>query len=437
MKFQLQSVNLKLALYTVTVLLITAGLPIFAYLDRVYRELNGLATGRVRAHLQAFETGIEPRFKMERRRLAASFNLIARLWLVLVAAFTARGVIFFAPNTWQAAAEMVVFLGAEVAVLMQFLPALLLAGVPGNWISAFVPFIRAALWIVHPIESVLDALVSVLHLSEDDQAAPTEEQSIEAFVDAATEEGIIEQEEARLIEQVVEFGEKHVRDVMTPRPDVIAIAASSTLEELRELIVETKFSRLPVYDKSLDDVLGIVVSRDMLEVPERGSEHRLVRELVRSALFVPETKLGSELLKEMQQKNQQMAIVIDEYGTMAGIVTIEDLVEEIVGEIGEEDRRPAPDVLREGGGSMVLRGSVPIDRISELFGVSLDSLSEHANVTTVAGLLNRTAGHVPRTGEIIESDGLRFEVLEANQRKVLRVRARKVAASAASSSRTV
>jgi putative hemolysin len=437
MKFPTEAMNVKLILYTLAVLIVTAGLPIFAYLDRVYRELNGITTGRVRAHLQVFESEIEPRFKMERKRLTESFNLIARLWLVLVAAFTARGVIFFAPNTWQAAAEMVVFLGAEVAVLMQFLPALLLAGVRGNWISPFVPFLRAALWIVYPVESVLDALVSVLHLSEEDQAAQTEEGSIEAFVDAATEEGIIEQDEARLIEQVVEFSDKHVRDVMTPRPDVVAIAAASTLEDLRELIVETKFSRLPVYDKSLDDVLGIVVSRDMLEVPEREAAHRSVRELTRPALFVPETKLGSELLKEMQQKNQQIAIVIDEYGSMAGIVTIEDLVEEIVGEIGEEDRRPTPDVLRESGGSMVLRGSVPVDKVSELFGVPLESASEQANATTVAGLLNRVAGHVPRTGEVIESDGVRFEVLEANQRKVLRVRARKVAASAASSSRTL
>lgn len=432
MKFPSPAINLKLLLYTIAVLGVTVGLPIFAYLDRVYRELNGITTGRVRAHLQLFEEEIEPRFKMERRRLASSFNLIARLWLVLVAAFTARGVIFFAPNTWQAAAEMVVFLGAEVAVLMQFLPALLLAGVRGNWISPFVPLVRAALWIVHPIESVLDALVSVLHLSEDEHAAPTEEQSIEAFVDAATEEGIIEKGEARLIEQVMEFGDKHVRDVMTPRPDVIAIAASSTLEELRDLVVETKFSRLPVYDKSLDDVLGIVVARDMLEVPEREAARRSVRELMRPALFVPETKLGSELLKEMQQKNQQLAIVIDEYGSMAGIVTIEDLVEEIVGEIGEEDRRQAPDVLREGSGSMLLRGSVPIDKIRELFAVPLDTASEYVNATTVAGLLNQLAGHVPRTGEVLESDGLRFEVLEANQRKVLRVRARKIAASAAS-----
>ncbi len=425
--------NLKMFLYSIGVLVLTAGLPIFAYLDRVYRELNGITTGRIHEHLQMFEAQIEPRFRMDRRRLAESFNLIARLWLVLVAAFTARGVIFFAPNTWQAAAEMVVFLGAEVIILMQFVPALLLAGVRGNWVSPFVPALRALLWIVYPIESVLDALTSVVHLSEEEQPAPTEEQSIEAFVDAAQEEGIIEQDEARLIEQVVEFGEKHVRDVMTPRPDVVAIQADATLEEFRDLVVETKFSRLPVYDKSLDDVLGIVIVRDMLEVSEREAAHRSVRELMRPALFVPETKFGSDLLKEMQHKSQQMAVVIDEYGTMAGIVTIEDLVEEIVGEIGEEDRRPAPDVLREAGGSMVMRGSVPIDKVSELFGTTIESASQHANATTIAGLLNGIAGHVPRTGEVLEYDGLRFEVLEANQRKVLRVRARRVAASAASS----
>jgi putative hemolysin len=426
--------DVKMLLYTLFVLFITAGLPIFSYLDRVYRELSGVTTGRIHEHLRTFESEIEPRFKMERRRLALSFNLLARLWLVVVAAFTARGVIFFVPSSWQAALEMVVFLGVEVVVLMQFLPALLLAGVRGNWISPFVPIVRAFLWVVRPIEAVLEGLVSVLHLSEEEPSASPEEQSIEALVDAATEEGIIEQDEARLIEQVVEFGEKRVRDVMTPRPDVVAIRSTATLEDLRELIVRTKFSRLPVYEKSLDDVAGIVFSRDMLEVPDRDRPHRLVRELMRPALFVPETKFGSDLLKEMQRKNQQMAIVIDEYGLMAGLVTAEDLVEEIVGEIGEEDRRPAPDVLREAGGAMVLRGSVPVDKVTELFGVSLESAAEEANASTVAGLLNSLAGHVPRTGEVIESDGLRFEVLEANQRKVLRVRARR-ATSAASQQR--
>jgi len=236
---------------------------------------------------------------------------------------------------------------------------------------------------------------------------------------------------------VVEFGEKRVRDVMTPRPDVVAISASATIEELGERIVETKFSRLPVYGKSLDDVLGVVVAKDMLEIPDRDASRRTVRELVHPALFVPETKFGSELLKEMQRKNQHMAVVIDEYGLLAGVVTVEDLVEEIVGEMAEEDHRPVPDVLRESSGAMVLRGSVPVDKVAELFGIELDALAGESNATTVAGLLNSVAGHVPRTGEILELAGLRFEVLEANQRKVLRVRARRPIADVATSARTV
>ena len=412
-------------IYTTGILVLTAILLFFSYLDRVYRELGRVSTGRIHKHLETFESEVAPRFHMQPRRAALAFSLVTRLWLVLVAAITARAVIFFALGTWEAAIEMIVFLGAEVVVAMQFLPSLLLARAPGNWIVPFVPIVRVFLFLTWPVLAVLELVVSVLHVSEEEQSAPAaEQQAIEDFVDAATEEGIIEQDEARLIEQVVEFGDKRVREVMTPRPDVIAIRADASLEELRELAVETKFSRLPVFGKSLDDIVGIVMARDMLEVPDTEAAHRIVRELMRPALFVPDTKLGSELLKEMQRKNQQMGIVIDEYGLMAGVVTIEDMVEEIVGEIGEEDRRPAPDVIREAGGALVVRGSVPVDKVGELFGVKLDAAMQHSSSTTIAGLLNSVAGHVPRTGEVIDADGIRFEVLEANQRKVLRVRAR-------------
>jgi len=420
-------------LYTIGVLALTAALVVFSYLDRVFRELGRVHAGRIHGHLDTFEFAIEPRFKMDRRRAALAFSLLTRFWLVLVAAVTTRGLIFFVPGTWEAVVEMVFFLSAEVVVAMQFLPAVLLARAPGNWIAPLVPVVRVFLIVIWPVQAVLELLVSVLHISEAEPAAPAveQQQAIEALVDAATEEGIIESDDARLIEQVVEFGDKRVRDVMTPRPDVVAVRASATLEEFRDLVVETKYSRLPVYDKSLDDIVGIVMSRDMLEVPDSEAGHRTVRELMRPALFIPETKFGSELLKEMQRKNQQMAIVIDEYGLMAGIVTVEDLVEEIVGEIGEEDRRPAPDVIREPTGSLVMRGSVPVEKVGELFGIQLAASPEHSGATTVAGLLNSVAGHVPRTGEVIETEGLRFEVLEANQRKVLRVRARRLAASTA------
>jgi putative hemolysin len=420
-------------LYAIGVLALTAGLVVFSYLDRMYRELGRVYAGRIHDHLDIFELEVEPRFRMERRRAALAFNLLSRFWLVLVAAVTTRGLLFFVLGTWEAAVEMIFFLSAEVVVAMQFLPSVLLARAPGNWIAPFVPVVRAFLIVIWPVQAVLELLVSVLHLSEDEAAAPAveQQQAIEALVEAATEEGIIERDDARLIEQVVEFGDKRVRDVMTPRPDVVAIRAGATLEEFRDLVVETKYSRLPVYEKSLDDIVGIVMSRDMFEVPDSEAGHRTVRELMRPALFIPETKFGSELLKEMQRKSQQMAIVIDEYGLMAGIVTVEDLVEEIVGEIGEEDRRPAPDVIRESAGSLVMRGSVPVEKVGDLFGIQLAASPEHSGATTVAGLLNSVAGHVPRTGEVIETEGLRFEVLEANQRKVLRVRARRLAASTA------
>jgi CBS domain containing-hemolysin-like protein len=423
-------------LYTVGVLALTAGLVVFSYLDRVYRELGRVVSGRVREHLETFEAEIEPRLHLERRQGPLTFSMLARLWLVLVAALTARGVLFFVPGTWEAAVEMIFFLGAQVVIAMQFIPSLLIARASGAWVRPFVPLVRVFQILIWPVQAVLELAVSILHLSdeaESESAAEDQQQAIEALVDAATEEGIIEQDEARLIESVVEFGDKRVRDVMTPRPDVIAIRASATLEELGELVVDTKFSRVPVYDKSLDDIVGIVVARDMLEVSDREATHRTVRELMRPALFVPETKFGSALLKELQRKNQQMAIVIDEYGLMAGVVTVEDLVEEIVGEIGEEDRTPVPDVVREPGGALVIRGSVPVDKVGELLGVQLDADTQHSAATTIAGLLNGLAGHVPRNGEIIEADGVRFEVVESNQRKVLRVRARPTTPSATTS----
>src|SRR6202521_1191110 len=152
-------------LYTIGVLALTAGLVIFSYLDRVYRELGRVTTARIHEHLDTFEAEIEPRFKMERGQAALAFSLLARLWLVLVAAVTARGVIFFVPGRGEEVVEMIVFLGAEVVVAMQFLPSLLLAGLPGNWISPLVSVVRLFVWFVKPVQVILELLVSVLHLS--------------------------------------------------------------------------------------------------------------------------------------------------------------------------------------------------------------------------------------------------------------------------------
>jgi CBS domain containing-hemolysin-like protein len=419
--------------YALGVVGLGALLVIFSYLDRVYRELGRVSTGRLHANLDVFEAEVEPRIGMDRRRANVTFSLLAHLWLVVVAVLTAQGVDRFVAKPWEALVEILILLTGEVLLAMHFLPYMLVTRTKGRWALPILPLVRVSVWIVTPLRMMLDVAVSVAHISEEEEPGKEQahQEGIEQLVEAAEEEGILQREQAHLIEQVVEFSDKRVREVMTPRPDIVAIPASASIEHLRRVLVETKFSRIPVYENSLDEIIGVVYARDLLQIPEREAATRSVRELVRPALFVPETKLGSQLLKEMQQKRQQMAIAIDEYGLVAGLVTVEDLVEEIVGEIGEEDRAPAPDVVRENEGTLVLRGSVPLERFRELYGLGIDWQPRDVGATTIGGLLNTVAGHVPVAGEVVEYDGFRFEVLEANQRKVLRLRARRKPEAAA------
>jgi putative hemolysin len=413
-------------LYVLGVSALGVGLAIFSYLDRIYRELGRVNKGRVREHLEIFEADIEPHFKLERARATTGFRLLANLWLVLVTAETARGVIVFVPGTWDALLQALVYVLVEVLLLAQFIPDFLLARTKGRWLVRLSLVIRAFLWIVWPFRVLQDLAASLARMSDDPHTdgSAGQDEGIEALVDAAEHEGILDAGEAQMIEQVVEFSDKRVLEFMTPRPEVIAIPANATVADLRKVLINTKFSRIPVYEDSLDDITGVAFARDLLQIPESEAATRRVRELARPAFFVPETKHGSDLLKEMQRRNQQMAIVVDEHGSVAGIVTVEDLVEEIIGEIGEDDRVPAPDAVREPDGSLVLRGSVSVEKVQELFGVEWD-VSREESATTIGGLLNHIAGHVPTAGEHLDYGGLRFEILEANQRKVLRLRARR------------
>ncbi len=417
-------------LYVLGIAALGIGLAIFSYLDRIYRELGRVTKGSVHKHLEIFEEEIEPHFHIDRTRATSGFRLLANLWLVLVVAETARGVIVFVPGTWDALAQASVYVLVEVLLLSQFIPDFLLARTEGRWLIRLSLMIRVFLWIVWPFRMLLEVAIVLAHLSDDHGAdeGSTQQEGIEALVDAAEQEGILERDEAQMIEQVVEFSDKRILEFMTPRPDVVALPASSTVEQLRKLLIKTKFSRIPVYEKSLDDVFGVVFARDLLQVPDEEARHRKVRELARPAFFVPESKRGSDLLKEMQRRNQQMAIVVDEHGSVAGVITVEDLVEEIIGEIGEDDRVPAPDAVREPDGSLILRGSMSLEKVQELFGVEWD-VSGGEFATTIAGLLNHIAGHVPSAGEHMEYGGVGFEILEANQRKVLRVRARRFPAA--------
>jgi len=414
-------------LYALSVVLVGLTLPIFSYLTLIYRELGRMTTGRVHEHLDIFEAEIEPKLKIRRQSGGRTFRILGHFWLAFLVLETTRGVVYFVHGTWESFVQITVFVVLEVVFAMHFIPDMLLYRTTGRWLRPLLPLIRGAMWFVWPVRVFLEGAESLARISEHEVEKSEEqrtEEGIEALVEAAEEEGIIEPEQADLIEQVVEFSDKRVREVMTPRPDVVAIPADATLEELHAKVVETKFNKIPVYEKSLDDIFGVVYAQDLLHVADQDLPRRKVRELAKPALFIPETKAGSELLREMRQKGQPLAVVIDEHGTVAGIATIEDLVEEIVGKSGNDGKPPAPDVVREADGGLVMRGSMAIGTVEELLGVKFGDKTDEA-VTTLAGLLSHASGKVPAPGDKVDLDGHRFEVLEANQRKVLRVRIRR------------
>jgi putative hemolysin len=420
-------VNLYPWAYVLGTVLLAIGLPIFSYLTLIYRELGRMNTGRIHEHLEIFEAEIEAKLKINRRSGGRTFRILGHFWLAFLVLETTRGIVYFVPGTWESVVEFIVFLSLEVVILMHFVPDVLLYRTTGRWLLPLLPVVRAAMWLVWPVRVFLEGAESLARIAEHEREQTGEqrtEEGIEALVEQAEEEGIIEPEQGELIEQVVEFSDKRVREVMTPRPDIVAIAADATLEELHAKIVETRFARMPVYEKSLDDIFGVVYAQDLLHIADQDLPRRKVREIAHPTMFMPETKAGSELLREMRQKNQPMAIIIDEHGLVAGLATVEDLVEEIVGESGRDEKQPGPDVVREADGGLIMRGSMAIDDVEELLGVHFGKKSDET-VTTIAGLLSHVSGKVPGPGDKVDLEGYHFEVLEANQRKVLRLRIRK------------
>ena len=296
-----------------SVVVLALGLPIFSYVTLIYRELGRMTTGRVHEHLEIFEAEIEPKLKINRKSGGRTFRILGHFWLAFVVLETTRAVVYLVPNRWEAGIQFLVFLSLEVVIAMHFIPDMLLYRTTGRWLLPLLPLIRLAMLLVWPIRVFLEGAESLARISEQESERTPEqrtEEGIEALVEAAEEEGIIEPEQADLIEQVVEFSDKRVREVMTPRPDVVAMQADATLEEMHTRFVETKFAKMPVYGKSLDDILGMVHAQDLLQIADADLPKRKVRDLLQPALFVPETKLASELIKEMRQKGQSLALVI-------------------------------------------------------------------------------------------------------------------------------
>jgi CBS domain containing-hemolysin-like protein len=330
----------------------------------------------------------------------------------------------------QGLGSIVLGMAAFVMVFEHMLPLLIVRRNPEKVLSYLLPSFDFFARLLQPITRWLVGVIStlrrdrtVVNPSPGDAAdEEADDEVAHTFLEAGVQEGLIEREERALLQSIVDFGGTLVREVMTPRPDIVAIRVDATLLELRALLSEQEYSRIPVYEDNLDHILGFVYVKDLIKTWDASPEDRVIPRLLRPAYFVPETKRVAELLKDLQRQQVQSAIVLDEYGGTAGLVTIEDLLEEIVGEIRDEYDVESEPVVDEGNGSFVFTGKVSIEALADRLDVSIDA----DGFETVGGYLLTRVGRVPQPGEAFEFDGLHIEVLEAERRRVTRVRVRKL-----------
>jgi len=402
--------------------LITAPLLVLVtFVQLLYLESMRLRT-RDLPSLKFFKETLEDRLGMKTEAGMETFSIIKHTLLVMVGVLCLAWSIDIAPlsglSFWEGAlSAWILMLGTSYAV-----PQLLYRRTSARWLLALVPLFRAMALVARPCVALLDFFQSLIDLTDDTskpEEEPTPAENIEALISAGTEEGLIEEDDRKLIQGVVEFGDKIVREVMTPRPNIVAIAADATLDELRQLVINEQFSRIPVYEQNVDQMIGFVHVRDMFELDEEQRATRKVRELLRPVKFVPETKPVNDLMRQMQQENTHLVIVVDEYGNTAGLASMEDLLEVIIGEIRDE-HEPDSDVAEDGNGGFIVSGSFELDRVASLF----DTFHREEDIesSTVGGLVSEWLGHVPKAGEAADRDGVRIEVLASDDLRVEKVR---------------
>jgi CBS domain containing-hemolysin-like protein len=418
----------------IAILLLLAVIETLAsYMTRVYSEFGKILAREVEENLDAWEEQVEPQIGLTREHAALSAAVLQQFTLGLIA--LEFGAVLFdraprlGPPTAGEVAQALLAVVLVVVFCNQLLPTLLFDRTRGRWAGRIIWPIRLLLWLVTPITVFVRFFFSVAALAEE-PASPEEESAVdvEALLEAGEEEGILEENDRDLVRSAVEFGDKLVRDVMTPRPEVFAVPESITLENFLELLREHNFSRVPVFAGSIDNITGLAFAHDLLQIADDEARTRTVASIQRPAAFVPETKRGYELLREMQREKQHMRMVIDEYGGVSGLVTIEDLLEQIVGDIRDEheDDAPIEGPQREPGGVWLVPGSFPVDQLADLFGEpsGLGDLGEPYEAATVGGLVSEIEGRIPLPGEVVllESAGLRMEVVASTARRVERLR---------------
>lgn len=427
---------------TLVWLLAIVVLTVASYVDRIYSEMGKFLAREYEDNIEAWERLIEPKLKLSHDNIALSAWVLRQVSLASIGVLFGRR-LFEGAFSWGhlgiSAFEIVLL----IVVFDRLVPELFFARTRGLWIAHMRIPLQVLFYIALPVTLGLSLILSIASLAEPDaeEKPDSPSEGVDALLEAGEEEGILEESDRALVRSVVEFGDKVVREVMTPRPQMFTVPDTMTIAAFTDLLREHNFSRVPVYSGTVDNITGIAFSHDILQIPDADAGHKTLREIQRPAAFVPEPKKVNELLRQMQRAKQHMSIVIDEYGAVAGLVTIEDLIEAIVGSIADEHEDAetfSEEPLRESNGVYVLPGDFDVARLRDLLAEETTSQAEGEDnaetpelriptdyeAATVGGLVSEIAGHIPLVGEVIEAEGLRFEVLASTSRRVDRVRVR-------------
>jgi len=427
-------------------------LALAAYVDRIYFEMGKFLSRRYAENIDVWENVVEPRLKLSRESAAMSASVLRQIALIALAfllAMRLHGQVMGSPGE---IARTVFELLLAMLIFDRLIPQLFFTRTRGQWIIRVSWLMQGLFYIVLPVTLTIGLLLSIGNLAEPEaEVVETPSEAMDALLEAGEEEGVLDEEDRELVRSVVEFGDKVVREVMTPRPEMFVVPGTMSLEKFTAEINDHSFSRVPVYGESLDNITGVAFARDLLGVKDAEAAKRTVAELQRPALYIPESKKVNELLREMQREKQHMSIVIDEYGGVAGLVTIEDLLEAIVGNIEDEhDSKPDEhEPVEEQDGAYLVPGSFEVSRLRELFDGEdeecieskedceevdaaqaatqaaedlLPALLSKYEATTIGGLVSEIAGHIPLPGEVVEDGPLRLEVVASTDRLVERVR---------------
>jgi CBS domain containing-hemolysin-like protein len=358
-----------------------------------------------------------------RAEVLTSIHIIIQLFLV-------SGAVFVFTLIERRQVRYTISVVGTVCVMMlvillfrQLLPRIITMRSPEVILLRFFPIFKIAHTALRPVSLLLMSALNYFHQWEQDvepaKEEETSEEEIQAFIDAGQEEGILEHDEGQMIQSIVHFGEKVAREVMTPRTQIVAVDINSPVENLLQVITTKRHARIPVYRDELDNLEGVVHERDLLRLWQRGDKLESFRTLIKPAYFVPETKPVDDLLQEMKEKGDQIVVVVDEYGGVSGLITMEDLIEEIVGEIHDEAEGDGEKVIEESKGVFVVPGSLELGVLEEKLGMPVVA---NTDCTTVAGAVVELFGRLPSPGEKIEHGGIEIEVLAADRRRVQRLR---------------